>query len=707
VTPDNVLPPCAVPSPSSRPSSRGALFARSALRGPEPGLRRWARPAAAPKNTRRTATAESRPGYFPALDGIRAIAVAAVVAYHLQVPGLGGGLLGVSVFFTLSGYLITSLLLREVAQHGRVDLKAFWVRRARRLLPALSFMLAVVALTTAIARPEKLVATLREALCALLYVANWTTIASGDDYFARFTGPGPLDHLWSLAIEEQFYLAWPLVVFALLWLGARTQRGRWPLALVTVLLAAASTWIIVVAYDPNAANNTRAYEGTDCRAAALLVGALAALALPLDRAGTVSRRMRVALHVLGAIGLAGVALSIACTDEYSSFLYRGGEVALAASTAFVAMAASHPETFVARALRIAPLRWIGARSYGVYLWHLPVVVFMPETMLASVPVARGVIEVTLIVVLAAASYRLIEEPMRRRAPASRLGALVLLPAATLALCLGAFSCRTPTRSEAGSGPVLSARDPSGSAPMDSAVAPRAVDAEVPVASVSAPAIAPVASARPPVAPMTSCREVLHVGDSTSLGLVSSYVLPNADDQIGARYRAVGVERFLPEIRGARSMVEMYRDEPNATQVVRQQTASGYAGCFVLALGTNDSANTGGDVQRLGARIDTMMALVGPDHPALWTTVRTLHDGGPYQNAHMQGWTQALTQACARHPNMRVYDWASEVKDDWFSKDGIHPGSTGYRERSARIARALARAFPKDGAPPAGCLVGSD
>jgi peptidoglycan/LPS O-acetylase OafA/YrhL/lysophospholipase L1-like esterase len=619
-----------------------------------------------------------------------------VVAYHLQVPGLGGGLLGVSVFFTLSGYLITSLLLREVAQHGRVDLKAFWVRRARRLLPALCFMLAVVVLTTAIARPEKLVATLREALCALLYVANWTTIASGDDYFARFTGPGPLDHLWSLAIEEQFYLAWPLVVFALLGLGARTQRGRWPLALVTVLLAAASTWIIVHAYDPNAANNTRAYEGTDCRAAALLIGALAALALPLDRAGTVSRRMRVALDVLGAIGLAGVALSIAGTDEYSPFLYRGGEVLLALSTAFVAMAASHPETFVARALRIAPLRWVGARSYGVYLWHLPVVVFMPEAMLASVPVARGVIEVTLIVVLAAASYRLIEEPMRRRAPASRLGAMVLLPLATLALCVGPLSCRTP----------------SGSAAMDSAVAPRAVDAEVPVAGATA--AEPVASAatmapsaRPPGAPMTSCREVLHVGDSTSLGLVSSYVLPNVDDQIGARYRAVGVERFLPEIRGARSMVEMYRDEPNATQVVRRQTASGYAGCFVLALGTNDSANTGGDVERLGARIDAMMAIIGPDHPALWTTTRTLHDGGPYQNAHMQSFTQALTQACARHRNMRVYDWASEVKDEWFSKDGIHPGSTGYRERAARLARALARAFPKDGAQPAGCLVGSD
>jgi peptidoglycan/LPS O-acetylase OafA/YrhL len=704
VSPENVLHPAeSVPSPSSR----GSLLARSGgalrtLRGPEPGLRRWSRPAAVPKNARTTVAAANRPGYFPALDGIRALAVAAVVAYHLKVPGLGGGLLGVSVFFTLSGYLITSLLLREYVLDGRVDLKAFWVRRARRLMPALVFMLAVVALTTAIVRPEKLVATVREALCALFYVANWTTIANGDDYFQRFTGPGPLDHLWSLAIEEQFYLAWPLLVSALLFLGARTRGGRWPLALVTVLLAAASTWAIAHAYDPNGMNNTRAYEGTDCRAAALLAGALAALALPFDRAGAVSPRMRVALDVLGAIGLAGVAICIAGTDEYSSFLYTGGEVVLAASTASFAMAASHPDTFVARALRVAPLRWIGPRSYGIYLWHLPVVAFMPETAFASVPVVRPMIEVTIIVVLAAASYRLIEEPMRRRAPASRLGAMVLLPVATLALCVWPLSCR-PSSESVGIDPASA-----------SAGVPREVDAEAvaattasvpttsaPSATVTAPA------ATPPGAPMTSCREVLHVGDSTSLGLVSTYVLPNADDRIGARYGAVGVERFLPEISGARSMVETYKDQPNATQVVRQRVASGYAGCFVLALGTNDSANTGGDVERLGARIDAMMSLIGPDHPALWTTTRTLLERGPYQNAHTQGWTQALTQACARHPNMRVYDWASEVKDEWISKDGIHPGGVGYRERAARISRALARAFPKDGAPPAACMVGSD
>ena len=347
---------------------------------------------------------EKRAGYLPALDGIRAIAVGSVVAYHLKVPFFDGGLLGVSVFFTLSGYLITSLLIQGFEQRGSIDLKTFWLRRARRLPPALLLMLPVVAVTTAIARPDKLGGAVRQVLCALLYVANWTTIARGEDYFQRFTGPGPLDHLWSLSIEEQFYIAWPLVVLALHWVGRRTKIGPLPLALVTVLFGAGvDLGHIVHLYDPQSLNNTRAYEGTDSRAAALLVGALAALVIPFDRVTQVSRSRRIALDVVGALGFAGVLACIARTDEYSPFLYSGGELALATATAALAIAASHPETVIARALGVLPLRWVGARSYGVYLWHLPVVAFMPASVLIDRPVARGAVQLALIVTLAAAS----------------------------------------------------------------------------------------------------------------------------------------------------------------------------------------------------------------------------------------------------------------------------------------------------------------
>ncbi len=685
-----------------------------------PWLDRVAHPwAASPSAARARAKVASdcRPGYVPALDGIRALAVGAVVAYHLQVPGFGGGLLGVSVFFTLSGYLITALLLRELGERQRVDMTAFWGRRARRLLPALVFMLVVVVLTTAIARPDRLVATARQALCALLYVANWTTIARGEDYFQQFSGPGPLDHLWSLAIEEQFYLAWPLVVLGLFALGSRIRGGRWPLAIGTVLLAGASTWAIAHAYDPGVLNHTRAYEGTDCRAAALLVGALAALVVPFYRASAAaSPRARVAMELLGALGLTGVVLCVARTGESSSFLYTGGEILLASATALLAVAASHRDTLVARALRAAPLRWMGERSYGIYLWHLPVVAFMPETALAGAPVLRDVVQIALILVLAAASYRLIEEPVRRRSLAPRAlwrGAAILLPAATAALVLCALSCRSSRGSDAAA-VSLAPRDVdvdtdalTAAAAADVAVAPSASASTA--ISTAIPAGSGSSSAVPAPAPAlaTSCSEVLHVGDSTSIGLVSTGVLPDKNDRIGARYGAIGVTRFVPEIAGARSMVEMYKDQPNATTVVRQARAGGYAGCVVLALGTNDSANTGGNVTALVARMDAMMAILGPDVPVLWTTTKTLRDRGAYQNANMQSWTQALGEVCARNPKMRVYDWASEVQDDWFGPDHIHYSAAGYRERAARIARALARAFPKDGASPAGCFVGSE
>ncbi len=642
-----------------------------------------------------TASADTagRAGYLPGLDGIRAIAVGAVVAYHLQVPCFDGGLLGVSVFFTLSGYLITSLLVQGFARRGRVDLKEFWLRRARRLLPALLLMLPVVVVTTAIARPDKLATTARQALYALLYVANWTTIARGDDYFQRFSGPGPLDHLWSLAIEEQFYIVWPLLVFALLALQARLRlRVRAPLAIATVALAAASTWAIVHLYDPHAMNNTRAYEGTDARAASLLVGALAALALPFDRVTELGRspRARIALDVVGALGLAGVVACIVRTDEYSPFLYRGGELVLSVATVALAIAASHPETFVARALGVLPLRWVGARSYGIYLWHLPVVAFMPASVLIDRPVLRGAVQLGLIVVLAAASFRLIEDPIRRH-PLVRarwslvFRALVLAPAATIALVVWPLRFPKPAELEA------LAAEP----------APTTEQLIVPAATTTATQVA----VHTPGSLLTSCRDVTHVGDSTSIGLVSTVFLPNVDDQLPARYRAVGVEHFISEISGARSMVETLNNQPNATDVVARRRASGFSGCYVLALGTNDPANTSGNVAMLSARIDNMMAKVG-DKPTLWTTTKTLKEKGPYQNANMVAWNQALVQACARHPNMRVYDWASEVEDGWFTADGIHPNSNGCRERANRIAKALARAYPRDSAPAAGCIVHS-
>ena len=211
------------------------------------------------------------------LDGIRALAVVSVIAYHLGFSWAGGGMLGVGVFFTLSGYLITDLLLSHWKRHAELGLRAFWIRRARRLLPALFVMLALVSVLTALVDAGSLAGLRRQVLSAALYFANWSTIAQHGSYFGRFARPLPLDHLWSLSIEEQFYLVWPLVLLGGIWV----LRGRRRLALATLLLAGGSIALMALLYHPGY-DPTRVYEGTDTRAFGLLIGAALALVWPTD-----------------------------------------------------------------------------------------------------------------------------------------------------------------------------------------------------------------------------------------------------------------------------------------------------------------------------------------------------------------------------------------------------------------------------------------
>ena len=195
-----------------------------------------------------------------------------------------------------------------------------------------------------------------------------------------------------------------------------------------------------------------------------------------------------------------------------------------------------------------------------------------------------------------------------------------------------------------------------------------------------------------------------MGDSTSVGLASAAYLPESRYRMSAQYRDVGIRHVHLDISGARSIVETYHGEPNAFQATESRIEDGYDGCWVLAMGTNDTANQFvGGVVPLSDRIDRVMdELHG--QPAMWLTVRTLLSYGPWAEAEMQKWNDALMQACRKYPNMRVYDWASQVRDGWFISDGIHFTSLGYRERAHRIARALAVADPAKGAPPSSCLV---
>ena len=355
--------------------------------------------------------------YMPGLDGLRAIAVLAVIAYHLGFGWAPGGLLGVAVFFTLSGYLITDLLLGQW-YGGRMRLGNFWIRRARRLLPALFVMLIVVTAWITIADPAQLDKLRGAVISSALYVNNWWLIDQHVSYFARFAPPSPLGHLWSLAVEEQFYLVWPW----LLLLGLRfvkepsSATGTRPrLALMTLGLGAASAILMAILYHPGF-DSTRVYDGTDTRAFCVLFGAALAMVWPSRHlSANISVGARRILDGLGVAGLIVIALLIWRTNDFSPFLYQGGMVLLSVATVFVIAAIVHPATRLGPAMGWKPLRWIGVRSYGIYLWMFPIIVLTTPTVTSGVEPLRAALQVAASIGVAALSWKFIEEPIRHGA----------------------------------------------------------------------------------------------------------------------------------------------------------------------------------------------------------------------------------------------------------------------------------------------------
>ena len=360
-------------------------------------------------------------GYQPALDGLRAIAVLAVVLYHDDYTWARGGFLGVDAFFVLSGFLITSLLLAEYRRRESIALVAFWGRRLRRLLPALLVVLLAVAALCASAIPIVELARVRgDAIASLLYVTNWRFIVSGDSYFAVFSTPSPVMHLWSLAIEEQFYLVWPIVVFACL----RAARGsRRVLLTVTVAGLVASTAAMAAFYRSSDAS--RSYYGTDTRMHTIFVGALLALLLTTRW----PRRPRSArgAAAAGTLGAIAVVWMMHTVSGQSAVYYRGGSLLFALAVAAIIAGAVVPRRSPVRAaLAFAPLVWIGRISYGVYLWHWPVDVFLTAERVGLSGTPLNLVRLTITFVFAIASYYAIEMPVRRGALRPRF-ALPLAP----------------------------------------------------------------------------------------------------------------------------------------------------------------------------------------------------------------------------------------------------------------------------------------
>jgi peptidoglycan/LPS O-acetylase OafA/YrhL len=371
--------------------------------------------------------------YQPALDGIRALAVGAVLAYHAGLPWARGGFLGVDAFFVLSGYLITSLLLLEWRARGAIGLAAFWARRARRLLPALFLMLIGVAgYAVFFAAPEELGKLRGDALATIGYVANWRPLFSGQSYFDQFSVPSPLRHTWSLAIEEQWYAFWPLLLLVLL----RLRRGSLGSVLaVSLVMMAGSAFLMGWLFHPGT-DPSRVYYGTDTRAQSLLMGAALAMLL-LQRGPLRSRPASQMLQIAAVVCAVGVGWVWATTSGSSVFLYRGGFLLLAAAVAVVIAASVQPKAGpIARILSLPPLRGLGLISYGVYLWHWPVYLVLTPDRTGWDGYGLFAARVLVTLAIAVASYQLIEMPVRRGALRQWRASWTLAPSAAACLAVG-------------------------------------------------------------------------------------------------------------------------------------------------------------------------------------------------------------------------------------------------------------------------------
>jgi len=349
--------------------------------------------------------------YLPGVDGLRAVAVLAVLLYHADLPWIRGGFLGVDVFFVISGYLITSLLLAEWRQRGRIDLPAFWLRRARRLLPALFLLIAVTLIFAVVALSGEVAGLRDDALAAVGYVTNWYLVFSDQSYFEMMGRPSLFRHLWSLAVEEQFYILWPLVLSALLWLW----RPRYVLPLV-LGGAVASAMLMALLYRPDA-DPSRVYYGTDTRGVGLLVGAALAFVWAPGRVAALTGAAR--RWLLDAIGLGALGVlvySFIRLDGYDPFLYQGGFAMVALASAAVVAVLVHPGTHLGSLFGRQPLRWLGLRSYGVYLWHWPVYMLTrPQLDIPIDGLPLLVLRLGVTVLIAELSYRFVETPARRGA----------------------------------------------------------------------------------------------------------------------------------------------------------------------------------------------------------------------------------------------------------------------------------------------------
>ena len=653
--------------------------------------------------------------YRPGIDGLRALAVIAVLLYHADISWLPAGFLGVDVFFAISGYLICSLLVAEWDATGRIALRRFWMRRARRLLPAVGALLVGVTVIAALDAPDAIARLRGDVPAAAGYVSNWWQIVRGQSYFETFGRPPLLRHLWSLAVEEQFYAAFPVMLFA----GLRVcRRHRRLIALVAVLTGAASTLLMAWLWQPNR-DPTRVYYGTDTRAVCLCAGvALAFVWSPLRMRSALPAVRRLLLDGAGVLGVVALAALMMRLNDYGSSLYHGGFAATAAASCIVLAAVAHPASRLGALLGRQPLRWIGTRSYAIYLWHWPVfAVTRPHLDVGLTGWRVLVLRLAITAALAEVSWRVVEQPFRTgavrrwwRATGARVRwqtAMVTVAAGGLvATVLVAAHAGPPSRVLASGAPARSGTTALLEIPkLPAPPPPPAAVEELPVVTNTATttttattitstttvmattAAAPKAPPRPtprPAGMVTTAKvapppppaprpppgppqgSVLAIGDSVMVGAKAALTSQSQ----GRIFVDAAIGR---QVSDGLDLLQRYRDRGDLANVV----------AVVIHLGTNGPFT--------GAQFDRLAALVEGVPRVVVLNVRVPKRWEGQSNS-------TIGNGVPKHPAMRLGNWhdASAAKGV-VGDDGVHPSPAGAKVYANLVLEQLQASPPP---PPA-------
>jgi len=641
-----------------------------------------------------------RLGYLPGLDGLRGVAVAAVMAYHADKTWLPGGYLGVEVFFVVSGYLITVLLVAEREREGSIALGQFWLRRARRLLPALTLTLLGVSLYAALFARHELGQLRGDVVAGLTYIMNWFQIWSGSSYFAELEFV-PLRHLWSLAVEEQFYLVWPLVAMALLTWG----RRRWTrLALALLVAAVLVTVLMAVLYRSGPVGTPEqtpgqymswfgrdiarldlVYLSTLTRGGGLLVGA--ALAMVWQpwalRRGPVARHGRL-FDAVGAVGVVVLAVLHASLSDVivgedgrrgNDLLFRGGFLVVGLATAMVIASVAHPRTWLGGrwGLGNPVLAWVGTRSYGLYLYHWPI--FQVARSVAGVPLSalRFTVLIAVTCAVAELSYRYVETPIRQgrlmpwlRAAVAAMDARTLASrrrltvATTAVVLLAAFGGVSLITADVSPNEIEQSVEAGQSATVDLLDSGRPLPTSVPTATTKPGSPAPEQPGGSGTTPVTTTPppviDVVAIGDSVMLGAATKlrelgYVV---DAAISRQFKAgIDIVTYL-----------------NQAKVL--------GNVAIVHLGTNGPTSA-----------ETLDSFFGQLADVPLVLVLTTRVDEPWQDPN-NTLIRALPE---RWPNVTVLDWHEISADqrEWFYDDNTHLRPAGARAYSELIAQAIGRA----------------